>query len=534
MAQLIAAHHAHLSPVIAFEEQRLLAHFDCWDDPADTQTFVERAVQTLRFPHQNLANAIRAWVQRMTPRQYRPLWGDERLAALWVMSHLRELQAGEPVTPPEGLDLFRANWLLAPVTESKNYTLRQRGQYLWLDADDAPLGTTGLSSAGSPLGHLRAAIPYIDLQRFEAHRLPDHGFLQPVDQPFLLTPQTRLRIRTDGHELVIDNLTRPDWAEAIGRDEKGLFVAWRGETQRAYWINPGPYPVYDRTGHTLGQLQIPKGYWRREAEGLAQLREGFCQPSWAEDYGLDDYGLYASFRIAGVDQQMRWIVPGEFTMGSPEDEAERYEDESQHGVILSQGFWLADTACTQALWQAVMGDNPSRFKGLDRPVESISWDAIQDFLSRLNQMSRDGGFRLPTEAEWEYACRAGSPTAFWFGDQITPTQVNYDGNYPYGGGEAGHYREETVTVKSLPCNGWGLYEMHGNVLEWCQDWYGNYPAETLTDPTGPTKGVYRVLRGGGWLGGGRDARSACRSADAPGDRNVFAGFRLARGQAASP
>ena len=127
-------------------------------------------------------------------------------------------------------------------------------------------------------------------------------------------------------------------------------------------------------------------------------------------------------------------------------------------------------------------------------------------VERLNKLAPDGGFRLPTEAEWEYACRAGTTTPFWFGDQINPEQVNYNGNYPYAGGQEGKYRAETVDVKALPCNGWGLYQMHGNVWEWCQDWYGAYPSATVADPVGPAAGADRVFRGGSWFG---SARAAC-------------------------
>jgi formylglycine-generating enzyme required for sulfatase activity len=239
-----------------------------------------------------------------------------------------------------------------------------------------------------------------------------------------------------------------------------------------------------------------------------------------------------AFRYRGVRQCLRWIAPGEFMMGSPENEAERFNNETQHQVILSRGFWLADTACTQALWQTVMGDNPSRFKGEKRPVERVSWHEVQDFIERLNALALDGGFRLPTEAEWEYACRADTKTAFWFGDQITPEQVNYNGDYPYAGGQKGQYREETVDVKALPCNGWGLYQMHGNVWEWCQDWYGAYPSGTVEDPTGLEEGARRVLRGSSWIDYGGYVRSAHRHHDDPGFRRGNFGCRLARGQKA--
>ncbi len=281
-------------------------------------------------------------------------------------------------------------------------------------------------------------------------------------------------------------------------------------------------------------LLSASGRLRLRTDYQELILDSIERPEWAEAIGRDGYGLYVDFRIGDVVQRLRWIVPGEFLMGSPASEAERLSNETQHRVILTRGYWLADTACTQALWQAVLGDNPSRFKGEDRPVETVSWDDAQRFIERLNELVPGGGFRLPTEAEWEYACRAGTRTPFWFGDQITPEQVNYDGNHPYAGGRKGKYRKETVAVKALPCNGWGLYQMHGNVWEWCQDWLGDYPAETVVDPTGPGGGEGRVLRGGSWFRYGRDARSAYRFRGVPGYRSDLVGVRLARGQAVRP
>jgi formylglycine-generating enzyme required for sulfatase activity len=207
-------------------------------------------------------------------------------------------------------------------------------------------------------------------------------------------------------------------------------------------------------------------------------------------------------------------------------------DETQHRVILSQGFWLADTACTHALWQAVLNESLSYFRGEDRPVELVSWDDVQRFLTRLNAAAPDLAFKLPTEAEWEYACRAGTTTPFWFGEQITPEQVNYGGNLRPS--YFRKYRKATVPVKSLPCNDWGLYQMHGNVWEWCQDWYGAYPTETVIDPAGSPTGELRVRRGGSWLSIRMNTRAAQRSAHDPGLRHRYSsdfGFRLARGQA---
>ena len=243
-------------------------------------------------------------------------------------------------------------------------------------------------------------------------------------------------------------------------------------------------------------------------------------PDWAVGWGVDEYGVFADFRLGNACQRMRWIGPGTFMMGSPDDEKGRFDDEQIHSVTLTLGYWLGETTCTQVLWQAVMGSNPSGFEGRDRPVENVTWDDCQAFFEKANGLLDGGGLRLPTEAEWEYACRAGTTTPFWFGQDLTPEQANFD--------RAG--RKQTAAVKEFPCNGWGLYQMHGNVWEWCQDWQGEYPDGPVEDPTGPDMGVHRVFRGGGWGNPARYCRSAYRFAFHPGDRRVILGFRLARGQ----
>jgi formylglycine-generating enzyme len=252
---------------------------------------------------------------------------------------------------------------------------------------------------------------------------------------------------------------------------------------------------------------------------------------WAGEWGEDEFGLWMALAFKGVRQVFRWILPGTFLVGSPESEPERFDDETQHLVTLTQGYWLADSACTQVLWRAVMGDNPSRFQDDEQnPVEQVSWNGVQQFINKLNGLIPNLNARLPTEAQWEYACRAGTTTPFSFGKNITPEQVNYNGNYPYAGGKEGLYRGKTVPVKSLPSNPWGLYEMHGNVWEWCNDWYGDYPAEPGVDPIGPSEGADRVLRGGSWNIHGRDVRSANRDRDEPSYRDYSVGFRLSLGQ----
>lgn len=256
-------------------------------------------------------------------------------------------------------------------------------------------------------------------------------------------------------------------------------------------------------------------------------------PFWASAWGEDQYGLFAEFEVQGILQRCRWIAPGSFLMGSPEDEPERWAESErpQHRVTLS-GYWLADTACTQELWQAVMGNNPAEFKDASRnPVERVSWEDCWVFFENLNQLTPNLLAGFPTEAHWEYACRAGTTTPFSFGANITPEQVNYDGNFPYAGGKKGLYRRKTVPVASLPPNPWGLFEIHGNVLEWCSDWFGPYLVEPSVDPEGPGKGESRVLRGGSWFHNARYACSVSRYVAHPGFRSPFIGLRVAPGRA---
>jgi formylglycine-generating enzyme required for sulfatase activity len=251
------------------------------------------------------------------------------------------------------------------------------------------------------------------------------------------------------------------------------------------------------------------------------------------------------------------IQGGTFTMGSPASEAERDSNEVQHQVTVT-GFYMSRYEVTQAEYEAVMGTNPSNFKGSNLPVERVSWyDAVEYCNKRsvregltpaytVNKTRSDpnntsendenkwlvtrnpstNGYRLPTEAEWEYACRAGTTTPFSTGNNITTNQANYNGNYPYNNNAAGTYREKTTAVGSFAANSWGLYDMHGNVWEWCWDWYGSYV--NGDDPLGAVSGAFRVGRGGSWINYGRGLRSAVRNNAYPSYRSSLLGFRLVR------
>jgi formylglycine-generating enzyme required for sulfatase activity len=227
------------------------------------------------------------------------------------------------------------------------------------------------------------------------------------------------------------------------------------------------------------------------------------------------------------------ISKGKFLMGSPETEMEQYFGETQHEVTISQNFYMGSTEVTQSQYQNVMGNNPSFFKGDELPVENVNWEETIEFCKLLSEMPEEKKagrkYRLPTEAEWEYACRAGTTTPFHFGSQLNGMQANCDGTKPYGTEAEGPHLEKTTAVGKYPANAWGLYDMHGNVGEWCSDWYGRYPAGSVTDPIGPASGKFRVYRGGGFNGYLGYCRSAYRGRTSPSnsDRNYSEfGFRL--------
>ena len=217
---------------------------------------------------------------------------------------------------------------------------------------------------------------------------------------------------------------------------------------------------------------------------------------------------------------LHWCPAGSFTMGSPIGEDGRFDDETQHRVTLTKGFWMGETEVTQGLWKEVMGGgNPSGFKsGDDYPVERVSWGDCQEFLRKLNARSPQAGYewRLPTEAQWEYACRAGATGAFGGTGRLDDM-----GWYSDNSGR------QTHPVGKKTANAWGLYDMHGNVWEWCADWYGSYLTGTVTDPPGPSSGPGRVSRGGSWCNSARLSRSANRDSGDPGARTYALGFRVA-------
>jgi formylglycine-generating enzyme required for sulfatase activity len=245
---------------------------------------------------------------------------------------------------------------------------------------------------------------------------------------------------------------------------------------------------------------------------------------------------YFTERVNGIGIDMVAIPGGRFWMGSPDGEESRDGDENpQHEVSVSD-FFLGKFAVTQAQWRAVaqlpqinrsLNADPSGFKSDNRPVEQVCWDDAQEFCARLSQATGKA-YRLPSEAQWEYACRAGTTTPFAFGATLNTDIANYDGNYTYANGKKGVYREQTIDVGSFPPNAWGLYDMHGNVWEWCEDsWHDNYNGAP-TDGTAWTDNSTenKLLRGGSWINDPGFCRSASRVSDSRDDRGNYLGFRV--------
>jgi len=339
-------------------------------------------------------------------------------------------------------------------------------------------------------------------------------------------------------EFLIERLTKRLY-DNLGIAEE--FARWAAESwAMALGVISGPVPV----------TSVPKA----KAPAIASVKPAAAQPKLRDRY---------SEPLTGAE--FVYIPPGEFMMGSPENEPERCDDETLHRVRLTRGFYMQTTQVTVGQWRIFVKntgfksqaeteggtfvwtgskieldkryywDNPLFSHADSHPVTCVSWNDAQAFITWLNRSldsarlsgvgERSRTYSLPTEAEWEYACRAGTSTPFSFGVCLSADQANYDGNYPLKGCPKGKYREKTVPAASFLSNAWGLYDMHGNVWEWCQDWYEDYSSGPVTDPMGPDRGSNRVFRGGSWHSIAQYCRSERRYRYSPGARINNLGFR---------
>jgi formylglycine-generating enzyme required for sulfatase activity len=333
-----------------------------------------------------------------------------------------------------------------------------------------------------------------------------------------------LSIRTNGTDSRQAALPRPGAIADTGTTQPTPAETARGTA-------PAP-PVPAKAPGVSGARPAPLDCTGAAGVSAAEVRK--AQAAWATYLGRQ---VEETVEVAdGVKMTFVLVPPGTFRMGSPADETERQDNETLHGVTLTEPFDLARTEVTQAQYLALTGHNPSKIKGEDNlPVETVSWEEAHDYAVRLTKKRADQHvYRLPTEAEWEYSCRGGRPSSkpWGIGDgtSLSSREANFDGNSPLppGGANKGPFLESTCRVGSYAANALGLYDMHGNVWEWCADWAGPYPEGDATNPTGPAWGSARVMRGGGWGNPAELLRAGDRRSFGPGDRHFTLGFRLAR------
>lgn len=353
--------------------------------------------------------------------------------------------------------------------------------------------------------------------RKEASRFATTGQIRPIGRSILKEKQKLLGL-TDREAAEIEADLLSPFQERLANLEK-YRAALTAELEHEYPLNTEVYAEMENYRNLLGlrEEDILPIHQQVEAPREAQLKQV------AEDTEIMMENLGN-----GETLELMLMPNGTFTMGSPSTEMERSDNESPQHSVTIPAFYLGKYPVTQGQWEAIMGSNPSSFKGANRPVEEVSWNDAVEFCQKLSQESGKD-YRLPSEAEWEYACRAGTTTPFYFGETITPELANYNGTITYGSGPEGEFREQTTDVGNFPPNAFGLYDMHGNVWEWCQDnWHDNYEGAP-TDGRAWTNenDDFRIIRGGSWYDYPRRCRSAPRYRYAPGNGSRVIGIRLA-------
>ena len=313
-------------------------------------------------------------------------------------------------------------------------------------------------------------------------------------------------------ELVNDSSLRVKYDFIGSRYDTGkidLFVAFNGKGKLK--------PV------SSNELSGDVGYGVKNGNGKSLV--------WQAKKGTDLKGIKLDVKLSNTQKiefaEMAFIEGGSFMMGSPETEVKRDENEVQHKVTITS-FYMSKYMVTQKQWHDIMGTSPSHFGACEKcPVEMVTYEEVQEFIKKVNEKT-NLHYRLPTEAEWEYAARAGTSTVFYTGNNLTTKQANYNGNYPYNGNPQGKNLTKTSPVGSYPPNAWGLYDMAGNLYQWCSDWFGPYDLNQTTDPTGAKKGDQRVIRGGSWFDLAQYCRSANRYSYMPAKKRYNIGIRLVR------
>jgi formylglycine-generating enzyme required for sulfatase activity len=437
---------------------------------------------------------LRRWEWRCSPED----WQNPVRSLLWGCQHRERDGSDFDADLPEGLARKDIAWLLGQGTPNLQAVPIQRGSGLSvvdsLQLADRPSGEGAPLSRGLACLRPEATLRITGVDGATTYRTLELGSSESVPLP----NKGRVALETDWATVRWEAVPPPAWAVGCRRSPAGLLVR-------------APMPVVE-----FADIPWPEGTM-----------------AW----GHDPFGVWLDLPLAeSVLMRLRWIPPGRFHMGSPADEKGRHGDERRHGVTIRRGFWLGETPCTQLQWEAVMGSNPSEHREAACPVETIGWGDCRAFCKTLASRMPTLDLRLPTEAEWEYACRAGSTSAFNDGSPCTEV-TRRDPALDRLGWFDKNSGNETHRVGQKAPNTWGLHDMHGNVGEWCQDCAGLQGSKIVTDTyvdgvVDPlcAIGTWRVMRGGGCLGNAGLCRSACRGWDGPGSRNGGLGFRLAAGQ----
>ncbi len=512
VAGLVEAHHAAHSRLIRLEEAALAADLASWNVDTVRNQWAAVLDTVQQAPEGDAARELRAYLHRTGMRAHPDLWRTvPALEHAYVVARRKALVAGGEV--PAGVSVAVLNRLLPDGRLGKDampLCIAEREGQLMVCADP-PEGGRAWPLVRSPDDTgFKLSAPGRPRQWYAVDELPlPLGRLMPGAGPWT--------IETVWVRATVAEVPRPSWA--MEWERMGLMLYAHapspfGLPVRLEWAPPGHGDQY---------------FWPPSARGFNSDAVPVGEGGWM---GADlQFGLYLDIPFGSTLQRFRWIEPGEFVMGSPEAEVGRSDGEGpQHTVLLTEAFWLAETACSQAVWESVMGSNPSRFNdNPQNPVEQVSWDDVQEFLQKVEKRLPGVTVGLPTEAEWEYACRAGSKTAFSWGEEIDPSWANYDASETYAHGLASECLGKTVGVRSFTPNSWGLFQMNGNVDEWCMDSPRRYDGQLQTNPRGPMdkeSGSVRAIRGGAWNDHPRRLRASFRSQGACNWRDDDLGFRL--------
>jgi len=520
-AQIIKRHHESCSKLRRLEVLLRQLHVGVRLSPEqedEIETLLWGVVQRLRnsepLSAAELSSGIPAWVEDTLQRFPAEMRGMKRfrepLARALALTHRWKNEENHAWLP--GTDLEAAqDELRKPDAETRIWYLREEGNGIRFSSDPGE---------GFSMGRIRAGEWLDVIEGGQGRRI---GL---VDDLFVGWESEALLLHSVAEQVGFLKVARPAWAGKMARSRQ----CWLAETEDSISVR-WKEPDEDGLGEwvTEDNEKLVNLEWNLDSMLPVEWKVGSREEvrGWADRGGEDEFGRYAVWVHQGVGFRFRWIPPGEFLMGSSEDEKGRWDDEGpQHEVKLTQGYWMLETPVTQEQWMANGEKNPSHFKGAKKPVEQVSWDECQRWLEELTDQLSGVEARLPTEAEWEYACRAGTASAFNNGEDCTePT--GKDPALESLGWYGKNSDSQTQEVGEKEPNAWGLFDMHGNVNEWCQDnWRDQYLEGLQVDPKGPKGGSLRVRRGGCWINNARGCRSAFRLMDGPDGRYGNTGFRF--------